>query len=103
SQDPVNRPGAYERAKNKAGEILRDYSTTFATDFSHERAVEVRFEIPVQHAVLAGAIDLLLKVDAHNNVLEATVIDFKAIEGGPDPIVNPDLSWTELSLQVQLY
>src|SRR5262249_4634254 len=34
---------------------------------------------------------------------DATVIDFKAIEGGPDPANNPDLDWTMLALQVQLY
>jgi DNA helicase II / ATP-dependent DNA helicase PcrA len=103
SQDPVNRPGGYERAKAKAVSILKEYSGQFGADFTQERAVEVRFEIPLANAVLMGAIDLLLKVDENNQILDATVIDFKAIEGGPDPANNPDLDWTMLALQVQLY
>ena len=82
SQDPVNRPGGYERAKAKAVSILKEYSRQFAADFTQERTVEVRFEIPLANAVLMGAIDLLLKVDENNQILDATVIDFKAIEGG---------------------
>jgi DNA helicase II / ATP-dependent DNA helicase PcrA len=103
SRDPQNRPGAYERAKAKSAEILKDYARSFGPDFSQEREVEVRFEIPVQKAVLSGAIDLLLKVDANNNIVDATVIDFKAIAGGLDPAANDELEWTELALQVQLY
>lgn len=103
SQDPVNRPGGYERAKAKAVSILKEYSDQFAADFTQERAVEVRFEIPLTNAVLMGAIDLLLKVDENNQILDATVIDFKAIDGGLDPANNPDLDWTMLALQVQLY
>jgi len=103
SQDPINRPGGYERAKAKAVSILKEYSNQFGPDFTQERAVEVRFEIPLTNAVLMGAIDLLLKVDENNQILDATVIDFKAIEGGPDPANNPDLDWTMLALQVQLY
>jgi DNA helicase-2/ATP-dependent DNA helicase PcrA len=103
SRDPQTRPGAYERAKEKSISILQDYVNNFATDFAQARALEVRFEIPVQNAVLAGSIDLLLKVDEQNQIIDATVIDFKAIEGGIDPQLNSDLNWTELSLQVQLY
>lgn len=43
--------------------------------------MEVRFEIPVEHAVLTGPIDLLLKCDAEGNILEASVIDFKGHGG----------------------
>jgi len=53
--------------------------------------------------VISGAIDLLLKVDPNNRILDARVIDFKAMEGGIDPETNEKLQWTELSLQVQLY
>jgi DNA helicase-2/ATP-dependent DNA helicase PcrA len=103
SKDPVNRPGGYERAKAKAVSILKEYTKTFGQDFFQERAVEVRFEIPVTNAVLMGSIDLLLKIDDQNKIVDATVIDFKAIEGGPDATANADLDWTMLSLQVQLY
>jgi len=44
-----------------------------------------------------------LKEDIAGNVLEATVIDFKTMEGGPDPEHNEGLEWTELVLQVRLY
>lgn len=101
--DPIKRPGAYERAKTKAGEILKEYATGFGTDFVRKRAVEVPFEIPLKKAVLAGAIDLLLKVDDQNQIVDATVVDFKAIEGGDDPKANDNLNWVDLALQVQLY
>jgi DNA helicase-2/ATP-dependent DNA helicase PcrA len=63
SRDPVNHPGGYERAKASSGQILRTYAETYGDDFSRFRQVEVRFEIPVEQAVISGAIDLLLKVD----------------------------------------
>jgi DNA helicase-2/ATP-dependent DNA helicase PcrA len=65
--------------------------------------VEARFEIPAEQAVISGSIDLLLKEDAQGNILEATVVDFKAMEGGEAPAESERLDWTELSLQVQLY
>jgi DNA helicase-2/ATP-dependent DNA helicase PcrA len=53
--------------------------------------------------VISGSIDLLLRYDARGNLLEARVIDFKAMEGGEDAERNERLHWTDLSLQVQLY
>lgn len=103
SRDPVNRPGGYERAKESSAKILKTYVESYGADFTRSRQVEVRFEIPVEQAVISGAIDLLLKVDANNQILDARVIDFKAMEGGKDPETNEDLQWTELALQVQLY
>ena len=102
SRDPQNHPGPYERAKDKAKEIVQEYIQDYGEDFVQSREVEVLFEIPVQHAVISGAIDLLLKVDENNHIIGATVVDFKAISGGDDPEANPDLEWTDLSLQVQL-
>ena len=78
---------------------MRDYGD----DFEHQRQVEARFEIPVEQAVIAGTIDLLLRINEEGEIAEATVIDFKAMEGGPDPHDGEKLDWTELSLQVQLY
>ena len=69
----------------------------------HQRVVEQAFEIPVEHAVISGTIDLLLREDTDGNILEATVIDFKTMEGGPEPEENERLQWTDLALQVQLY
>lgn len=46
---------------------------------------------------------MLLKVDEENRILDATVVDFKAVEGGDQPEANPELEWTDMSLQVQLY
>lgn len=103
SRDPQNNPGPYERAKQVAGKIVRKYAEAFASDFERRRQVEVRFEIPVHQAVISGSIDLMLKEDAQGRILDAEVVDFKAMEGGPDPSANEDLQWTELALQVQLY
>ncbi|MBI5386115.1 MAG: ATP-dependent helicase [Verrucomicrobia bacterium] len=103
SRDPVNRPGGYERAKESAGQILRTYAESYREDFARNRQVEVRFEIPVEQAVITGTIDLLLKLDPEDRILDARVIDFKAMEGGRDPETNEELQWTELALQVQLY
>lgn len=73
SRDPVNRPGGYERAKESSGTILRNYADSYSDDFSRCRQVEVRFEIPVEQAVIAGSIDLLLKVDPNDRILDARV------------------------------
>jgi DNA helicase-2/ATP-dependent DNA helicase PcrA len=103
SRDPINAPGPYERAKAKAVEIVTTYSASFNQDFQRSRQVEARFEIPAQDCVISGAIDLLLKENAEGQVIDAEVIDFKAIEGGDDPLQNTELDWTDLALQVQLY
>lgn len=103
SRDPDNRPGPYERARNSALEIARTYAADYADDFTRQRQVEVRFEIPVTKAVITGSIDLMLKQDEEGNILDASVIDFKSMEGGENHEDNEELHWTELSLQVQLY
>lgn len=103
SGDPVNNPGPYERARDSAGAIVREYAETYRADFERERQLELRFEVPLERAVISGAIDLLLREDEEHNIVDATVIDFKAIEGGMDPERNTALHWTELALQVQLY
>ncbi len=103
SADPLNRPGPFERARDVATDIARSYVADFSADFRHNRQLEVRFEIPVEKAVITGSIDLMLKEDPAGQILEARVIDFKAIEGGDAPEQNERLHWTELALQVQLY
>ncbi len=103
SRDPEVRPGPYERAKERSGQILSDYVDSFELDFGQRRQVEMRFEVPVEQAVITGSIDLLLREDERGQVLDARVIDFKAIDGGANPSEDPTLHWTELSLQVQLY
>lgn len=102
SRDP-DRPGPYERARNSAVEILRNYSDSYESDFARTRKVEARFEIPLREAVISGSIDLMLREDENGQILEAEVVDFKSMEGGEDPDLNPALNWTELALQVQLY
>ena len=97
------RPGAYERAKDAAAKILRDYAEGYAEDFEHRRQVEVPFEIPLRDSVLGGSIDLMLNLDDDGDIIDANVIDFKTMEGGPDPEASETLDWTELALQVQLY
>ena len=103
SGDPMNRPGAYENARNRAVEISQNYVAKFGDDFERERQVEVLFEIPARNCVISGSIDLLLAEDAEGNILRAEIIDFKTVEGGEEPTANDDLDWTELALQVQLY
>ncbi|MFH9467327.1 PD-(D/E)XK nuclease family protein [Streptomyces clavifer] len=51
----------------------------------------------------ACSTDLLLNIDGSDKIRDAAVIDFKTMEGGPEPVNNPDLHWEDLSLQVQLY
>lgn len=102
AHDPVNHPGPYERARDAARGIVKQYSRDFAADFVRSRQVEARFEIAAQGCLITGAIDLLLREDA-GGIIGAEVIDFKTIEGGTDPLQNVQLEWTELALQVQLY
>lgn len=103
SNDPKNKPGPYERARDAATEIAKNYVRDYSDDFARQRQVEVRFEIPVTQAVITGSIDLMLKQDEQGNILDASVIDFKSMEGKDNPVENEELHWTELALQVQLY
>ena len=103
SNDPEQRPGAYERAADASAGILRRYAEDYGQDFEHRRQLEVPFEIPLRDSVLGGSIDLLLRLNDEGRILEANVVDFKAMEGGPDPSGNAELDWAELALQVQLY
>lgn len=103
SSDPENRPGGYERGLERAAQMASEYVQDYGGDFEHHRQVEVRFEVPIEQAVISGAIDLLLRTDDNDEIVEATVIDFKAMAGGADPFDGDKLEWTDLSLQVQLY
>lgn len=100
ARDPVNSPGPYERALEKAVEVVTNYSRDYGTEFSVDRQIEVRFEIPANQSIITGSIDLLIKQDSNGNITEATVIDFKSLEKPDDESV---LDWIELSMQVQLY
>lgn len=101
SRDPVARPGAYERAADASASIVRMYAEGYEEDFEHRRQLEVPFEIPLQDSVLGGSIDLLVRFDEHDRIVDASVVDFKTMEGGPTP--ETTLDWTDLALQVQLY
>ncbi|MCY1284289.1 ATP-dependent DNA helicase Rep [compost metagenome] len=103
SRDPHNRPGAYERAKDKAIEIAQQYVVEFSDDFTTRRQVEARFEIPAADCLITGSIDLLVNEGQDGTIRDAEVIDFKTMEAGNDPFGHPDLDWLALSLQVQLY
>jgi DNA helicase-2/ATP-dependent DNA helicase PcrA len=103
SGDPATRPGPYERAKDSAGKVVREYAEGFGADFTRQRQIEARFEIPIKGAVISGSIDLLIREDENGNVIDAEVIDFKAIEAGEHPERSTEIEWTELALQVQLY
>lgn len=100
SNDPINRPGSYERAKMLVTRILTEYSKMYASDFGRLRQDEARFEISVKDALITGAIDLLLFEDSLHGITEADVIDFKTMEL-PEDVADYD--WRDMSLQVQLY
>lgn len=100
SNDPINRPGPYERAYKSAEEIAKNYVISFAQDFERLREDEARFEINIGQALVSGAIDLLLKRDDRGNIIDAHVIDFKSMDTPDDKTPN---DWIDLSLQVQLY
>ena len=61
SSDPQNRPGGYERGRDRAVEMVADYVREYDSDCEHHRQVEARFEVPVEHAGISGSIDLLLR------------------------------------------
>ena len=103
SRDPENRPGPYERAEDSAAAILARYATEYSEDFIQQRQVEIRFEVPVEQAVITGSIDLMLRENLNGEIVEAEVINFKSVEGGEVPEDSEKLHWTELALQVQLY
>lgn len=100
SNDPVNRPGAYERAKTLIHEIMKKYVDTYSNDFCRIRQDEARFELLIEDALITGSIDLLLKEDESKNINVAEVIDFKSME---IPKQWEEFDWREMSLQVQLY
>lgn len=100
SNDPINRPGSYERAKSLVQKVLTEYSRKYASDFHQLRQDEARFEISVKDALITGAIDLLLKEDPQRGIMTADVIDFKSMET-PDDMAAYD--WRDMSVQVQLY
>jgi DNA helicase-2/ATP-dependent DNA helicase PcrA len=100
SNDPITRPGAYERAKNLVQQILTEYSQQYAADFGRLRQDEASFEISVKDALITGAIDLLLREDPQRGITTADVIDFKSMEILEK---NVDYDWRDISIQVQLY
>lgn len=100
SNDPINRPGSYERAKELVQRILTEYSRQYAADFGRLRQDEARFEISVKDALITGAIDLLLLEDQQRGITTADVIDFKSMET-PNDVTTYD--WRDMSIQVQLY
>lgn len=98
--DPERAPGPYERALEKAVEVVVQYVNDYQEEFIQERQVEKRFEIPANHTIISGAIDLIVKEDSEGNIIESNVIDFKSLS---EPDEDQLLDWTDLSLQVQLY
>lgn len=107
SRDPENRPGPYERARERAAGMARDYVRDYRSDFERLREVEARFEVPVEGAVISGSIDLLLREDDAGHIDSAEVVDFKAMgRGDRDDDLREErepLRWSELALQIQLY
>nr|BDD46571.1 hypothetical protein 5 [bacterium] len=103
SRDPDNNPGGYERARDSAIAAISDYVEHHGNDFVQERTLEATFEIPAADCVITGSIDLLLRENQNGEILDAAIVDFKAMAGGSEPAQNEELTWTELAMQVQLY
>ncbi|WP_436980351.1 hypothetical protein [Streptomyces sp. enrichment culture] len=82
---------------------MAGYVDNYAKDFVRKRQIELPFEVPVNRAVISGAVDLILSLDDSDQIRDASVIDFKIMEDGDEPTNNPDRHWENLSLQVQLY
>jgi DNA helicase-2/ATP-dependent DNA helicase PcrA len=99
SNDP-NRPGPFERAKERTKELVSKYVEDYSYDFIQNRQVERKFEIKADRALITGAIDLLLKEDNQGRILDAKVIDFKSMDFPETP---DNFYWINLALQVQLY
>lgn len=99
SNDP-NRPGPFERAKERTKELVSKYAENYSADFIQNRQVERKFEIKADRALITGAIDLLLKEDSQGKILDAKVIDFKSMDF---PEIPDNFYWINLALQVQLY
>ena len=100
SNDPINSPGPYERAKDRLKDILIGYVKKYKKDFGRLRQDEARFEISAEGALITGAIDLLLQEDAKHGITSADVIDFKTMEL---PDNTSEYDWRDMSIQVQLY
>lgn len=100
SNDPINRPGSYERAKSLVQRVLVEYTQRYSADFGRLRQDEARFEISVKDALITGAIDLLMMEDPQRGITTADVIDFKSMET-PEDVATHD--WRDMSIQVQLY
>lgn len=100
ANDPDKNPGPYERGLEKAVEVVTKYTKDYQEEFTMDRQVEQRFEIPASQTIISGAIDLLIRQDTEGNILNAKVIDFKSIN---EPEDEDQLDWIDLSLQVQLY
>ena len=100
SNDPINRPGSFERAKALLKKILLEYSAKYSEDFSRLRQDEAQFEISIKDALVTGAIDLLLREDPEHGITTADIIDFKTMDL---PESTADFDWRDMSIQVQLY
>ena len=69
-----------ENARKKAEGIINKYVQMHSSDFDRVLKTEKNFEFVVGDALIAGVIDLLLKVDKSNKVTDVEIIDFKSGE-----------------------
>lgn len=99
-QSTNGNAGPYERGLENAVNVVNNYVRDYQSDFTNTKQVEQRFEIPANHTVISGAIDLLVHENEQGEINDVTVIDFKSMNA---PDEEDRLDWTELSLQVQLY
>ena len=69
-----------DNMRAKAEEIVRNYVELYRKDFERVLKTEKGFEFVIGDALIAGQIDLLLKVDENKRVTDVEIIDFKSEE-----------------------
>jgi len=72
-----------DNMRKKAEQIIKNYVKISRKDFDRVLKTEKNFEFVMGDALIAGQIDLLMKVDENKNVTDVEIIDFKS-EGKED-------------------
>jgi len=69
-----------DNMRKKAEQIINNYVKIAKNDFDRVLKTEKNFEFVMGDALIAGQIDLLMKVDENKNVTDVEIIDFKSEE-----------------------
>ena len=99
SSNPFNRPGGFERARDRAVAMVQSYAQAFGSDFQRPHQSGTTFSIAVADSVVSGSIDLTL-LTADDQELE--IVNFKALENSTQTNGSVDLVRPASALQVQI-